>query len=162
MKTANITSYSGTQGKSALENWAKGINARKIMTLGPLTITLEQTVEDVLELFAENNIRHLPVVRNGELIGMISDRDVKEASCASTMEIIDNPEQAKLRLETPVSSLYRSDFVAVEPDTELSEILDILLEEKVGAVPVVEPRSLQLLGIVSYVDVLRELRDSIQ
>jgi CBS domain-containing protein len=46
----------------------------------------------------------------------------------------------------------------VRPDTPLAALLDILLQEKIGAVPVLAPDSGELVGIVSYIDVLRAIR----
>jgi CBS domain-containing protein len=48
--------------------------------------------------------------------------------------------------------------MTVRPDTPVAELLDILLEEKIGAVPVLAPDTGDLLGIVSYIDVLRAVR----
>ena len=52
-----------------------------------------------------------------------------------------------------------ADVVKVYPETDLGEVIDRMLDEKVGAVPVVDADTGDLLGIVSYVDVLRALRD---
>jgi acetoin utilization protein AcuB len=54
-----------------------------------------------------------------------------------------------------------ADVVAVGPEAELGAIVDLLIEHRVGAVPVVKPESGELIGIVSYVDVLAALRDSL-
>jgi len=51
------------------------------------------------------------------------------------------------------------DVVTVYPETELSESIDRMLDLKVGALPVVDPSTGELQGIVSYVDLLRALRD---
>jgi acetoin utilization protein AcuB len=47
----------------------------------------------------------------------------------------------------------------VDPETEVSEAIDLMIEHRIGALPVVEPDSTKLVGIVSYVDVLRAARD---
>jgi acetoin utilization protein AcuB len=54
------------------------------------------------------------------------------------------------------------DVIAVAPEAELGEVVDLLLEHRVGAVPVVRPETGELIGIVSYIDVLRVLRDSLE
>jgi acetoin utilization protein AcuB len=48
--------------------------------------------------------------------------------------------------------------MTVRPDTPVAELLDLLLEEKIGAVPVLAPDTGNLMGIVSYIDVLRAVR----
>ena len=57
-----------------------------------------------------------------------------------------------------VSEVMRADVITVRPDTPLATLLDILLQEKIGAVPVLAPDSGELMGIVSYIDVLRAIR----
>ena len=52
-----------------------------------------------------------------------------------------------------------ADVLFVHPESDVTEVVDLMIEHKIGALPVVEPGSLKLLGIVSYVDVLRAARD---
>lgn len=52
-----------------------------------------------------------------------------------------------------------SDVVCADVEAELADVVDLLLEHKVGAVPVVRAESREVVGIISYVDVLRALRD---
>jgi CBS-domain-containing membrane protein len=55
-----------------------------------------------------------------------------------------------------------ADVVATEPDTEMSELIAMLLEHKVGALPVILPGTRQIVGIVSYIDVLQAVRDALE
>jgi len=57
-----------------------------------------------------------------------------------------------------VSAVMRTDVITVRPDTPVAALIDILLKEKIGAVPVLAPDTGELLGIVSYIDVLRAMR----
>jgi acetoin utilization protein AcuB len=52
--------------------------------------------------------------------------------------------------------------ICVEPETALGDVVELLLEHKVGALPVVRPDTREVIGIVSYIDVLRALRDRIE
>jgi len=63
--------------------------------------------------------------------------------------------------DAPVADLMSSDVISVELETGIDEIIDLMIDEKVGAVPVVDDRGV-LVGIVSYVDLLNELRLAIQ
>lgn len=53
-----------------------------------------------------------------------------------------------------------SDVISVNPETELAEIVELLVEQRIGAIPVVRAGTRELVGIVSYIDVLRALQDS--
>jgi acetoin utilization protein AcuB len=66
------------------------------------------------------------------------------------------------QLATPVVNVMSSDVVFVEPDTALSEVIELMLERKIGAVPVVNPGSREVVGIVSYIDVLGAVQDLLE
>jgi CBS domain-containing protein len=50
----------------------------------------------------------------------------------------------------------------VSPDAELGEVGDLLVENRIGAVPVVRPETQEMVGIVSYIDVLEAVRDLLE
>ena len=64
------------------------------MTADPVTVTPEDSLAHALRLTREHRIRHLPVVRNGELVGILSDRDIRTAM-PSPIEVAD-PERARM------------------------------------------------------------------
>jgi CBS domain-containing membrane protein len=133
--------------------------ASEIMTEDVTTINADASLADALQLLAEIEVRHLPVLDDGELVGMLSDRDVRSLGLHVTdLESLD---QLRTRTSTPVSDVMSGGVISIGPATEVSEIIDLMLEEKVGAVPVVDEESTELVGMVSYVDVLRALRDSV-
>jgi acetoin utilization protein AcuB len=57
-----------------------------------------------------------------------------------------------------VVGVMSTDVLAVDPDTDLGEVVSIMLEERVGAVPVVMPGTRELVGIISYIDLLAAAR----
>lgn len=136
------------------------MNAEDIMTREPLTVEETTSAADALDVLSESQIRHLPVVRNGELIGMLSDRDLRELGVALARDV-ESFEALRARLGTKVHEIMNHNIVSVESGAPVSEVVDLLLEERIGAVPVVEPGTMHLVGIVSYVDVLRVARDQL-
>lgn len=129
-------------------NWMKVVD---VMTKDPLTIAPSETVGEAEELMAENGIRQLPVVENHELVGIITDRDVRSFLAGSLLSAANEREQS---LGTKVSDLMTTDPLTLEPDDELQNAVELLVEQKVGGVPVVDAKE-GLVGIVTYVDVLR-------
>lgn len=127
--------------------------AGDVMTPDPETVTPEATISEAWELMRERNIRHVPVIKDGALVGMLSDRDLLFA------EAEDRTERGRSPLAGAVVAAMTSDVLSVEPDTDLSEVISIMLEARVGAVPVVRAGTRELVGIVSYVDVLRAAQD---
>jgi acetoin utilization protein AcuB len=136
------------------------MTARELMTPKPITVTPKASIAEVWELMHERDIRHVPVVDNGVLVGMLSDRDLARRNLPRVLAL-EGLDALQRELTTPVVEVMSADVIAVEPDTELSEVVDLLLEYKIGALPVTEPGSGRVVGIVSYIDVLRVLRDEL-
>lgn len=104
------------------------------------------------------DVRHLPIVSDGELVGIISDRDLREVTSRLVAE---GETEINRVLDRPISDLMSADVLSVDPETELEEVVDLMIEHRVGALPVVSPGTDELVGIVSYVDVLRAAHDKI-
>jgi acetoin utilization protein AcuB len=62
-------------------------------------------------------------------------------------------------LDASIASLMSSDLLSVSPETDVTEVVDLMIEHRVGAIPVVGDEGDDLLGIISYVDILRAARD---
>ena len=122
-----------------------------VMTRAPLTVTATETIGEADDLMSQNKIRQLPVVKGKELVGIITDRDLLSFLSGS---LLASPEQRELALKTRVREIMTSDPITVGPDDDLEEAVELLIEEKVGGIPVVDDTE-GLVGIVTYVDVLR-------
>jgi acetoin utilization protein AcuB len=102
----------------------------------------------------------VPVLDGAAVIGMLSDRDLAHFDVGRLLTV-EGAEAVRRDLSMPIVKLMSPDVVAVEPEAELGDVIDLLLEHRVGAVPVVRPETGELIGIVSYVDVLEAVRDSL-
>lgn len=136
------------------------MSAQDLMTPNPVTVTSDASVAEVFDLMREREIRHVPVVDGSTVVGILSDRDLAHFDITRLLTV-DGAEALRRELSTPVVKLMSPDVVVVGPEAELTEVIDLLLEHRVGAVPVVRPETGELIGIVSYVDVLEALRDSL-
>jgi acetoin utilization protein AcuB len=135
---------------------AKGAHERAedIMTKDPRTIGVNASAADAIEALQSMDVRHLPVVDDhGELVGMISDRDL-----GSWAQQFSEGEDARRSIVTlsavGVADIMSSDVASVDTDADVGEIVETMLEHKVGALPVVDDQD-RVVGIVSYVDLLR-------
>lgn len=137
------------------------MTARDLMTPNPATVTPDTSLAEVWDLMRELEIRHVPVAQDGALVGMLSDRDLAHLDMARMLEV-EGADALKQELTMPIVKVMSADVISVEPDTDLGEVIDLLLEHKVGALPVVRPGTREVIGIVSYVDVLRVLRDRVE
>jgi acetoin utilization protein AcuB len=130
----------------------------EIMSANPFSVMTNESIGRVLKKFAEADVRHLPVLDDGELVGIVSDRDLRSFHPNALMEL-EHPQEIRRLLAQPISTVMSSDVVSVDPETEISEVIDIMLEQKIGAVPVVDTDTDKLVGIISYMDVIRAARD---
>ncbi|MEY3012950.1 MAG: hypothetical protein RIT45_1685 [Pseudomonadota bacterium] len=129
------------------------MDVSEIMTHAPLSVGSDARVADALDLMYEHDIRHVPVIDDGELVGMLSDRDLRDFLRAE-----DGYRRAQ---GVGVTEVMSADAISVEPEAEISEVIDVMLENKIGAVPVVDGHSDKVVGIVSYVDVLAVAREAL-
>lgn len=136
------------------------MQVQDLMTEALVTIESTEAVRHALLKMEDQEIRHLPVMDGRQMIGMVSDRDLKEYRLPA-MEELQNPDYADELLEKPVSEVMNTDVVTLEPSESVKTAIDLMLEYKVGALPVVDRHGDELLGIISYVDVLRYLRGTL-
>ena len=133
------------------------LTAADIMTRKPVVVDSTATVQDVADMMVGVEVRHVPVVVEDTLVGMVSDRDLRSYLLPRPEQII-RADDARARLEANVSMVMRTDILTVTPETPVAAIIDLLLQKHIGAVPVVQSASHALLGMVSYIDVLRVAR----
>ncbi|MDD9934189.1 MAG: CBS domain-containing protein [Myxococcales bacterium] len=131
-----------------------------IMTEGPTTVTETTSIGDAMGVMSDEGVRHLPVVRGSDVVGMLSDRDVGKLG-VSLFSDVEGYEQMKAKIAQPVSIMMTGGVVTVDQDSDVSEAVDLMLDEKLGALCVVESGTSSLVGIVSYVDVLKAARDAL-
>jgi len=130
--------------------------AADLMTENPRTIRVTDSIGEALDVLQSMDIRHLPVVDDEDnLVGMLSDRDL-----GPLMRVFTEGEDAK-RISVPlaqrrVADFMSADVVSVDPDADVKDVIQTMLEERIGAVPVVDGEG-SVSGIISYVDILRAL-----
>ena len=122
-----------------------------VMTKNPLTVIASETVGQVDEMMSEHKIRQLPVVNCGELVGIVTDRDIRSFLSGWRTESQEEREEA---LSTKVRDIMTTGPITLSPDDGLQEAVELLIDEKIGGIPVVDEVE-GLVGIVTYVDALR-------
>jgi acetoin utilization protein AcuB len=125
---------------------------KDVMTRNPVTADSETLVLDAQKLMKENNIRRLPVVDKGKLVGIVTKHDLLEASPspATSLSVFElNYLLAKMK----VKEIMKKNPVTITPDTPFEEALRLGQEKKIGAFPVVENG--KLVGITTESDIIR-------
>jgi len=152
-----IDGISGLERNKVMARYNR-IKVVDVMTKNPLVMTPAETIGQADELMTENRIRQLPVVDEGALLGIITDRDIRSFLAQSAL--VEPEERAKV-LRTKVSEIMTAEPLTLAPDDDLREAIELLIEEKIGGIPVVDQAE-GLVGIVTYVDVLRCFLNSLE
>ena len=115
------------------------------MTPNPCTISPSETLDVALDQMRQFGVRHLPVLEEGRLIGIISDRDAERAAF--------RPDSHKPPEPVCVRDVMRFTPLTVLEEDTLEEAARLLVHCRIGALPVVNPDG-NLLGVISVVDLL--------
>ncbi|WP_437483289.1 CBS domain-containing protein [Sorangium sp. So ce1014] len=137
------------------------ISAAELMTENPRTVRVDDPIAEAVDVLQTTDFRHLPVLdEQGELVGMLSDRDLRglQLPYSANTAVVDAARQKTgVPVSTmPVSTIMSGNVVSVGPDADMTELMELMLEHKIGALPVVDAEG-ALLGIVSYVDIFRRI-----
>lgn len=125
---------------------------REWMTPNPLTVDPDTPVLEAINLLKQKGFRRLPVVKEGKLLGLVTDKDLKDAmpSKATTLSVW---EMNYLLSKLTVKEVMAKPVITVGGDEPLEKAALIMEEKKIGGLPVMEGE--KLVGIITVTDVLR-------
>jgi CBS domain-containing membrane protein len=123
-----------------------------IMSREVITLAEDDTLADARMSMERGRIRHLPVVRDGRLVGLVTHRDLLAASFSVFAQVSPH-EEHRLFAQIPVRELMH-DAVSAPAGMRVREAAGILLENQFGCLPVVAEGG-RLVGIVTAADFLR-------
>ncbi|UCB49260.1 MAG: CBS domain-containing protein [Deltaproteobacteria bacterium] len=111
------------------------------MVKNPIVVTLDQRVQDCVDLMREHSIRHLPVVDNQKLIGLVTESDLREVFLASLVE------------DLTIEGVMITEPLTVTPDTEIEDAAKLIYYHKIGGLPVVDDYG-EVVGILTVADLV--------
>jgi CBS domain-containing protein len=126
----------------------------EVMTPNPVIVESEALLVEVERLMEERNVRRLPVVEDGRLVGIISKGDLREARMAE-LAARHPYDPATEESWLVVTEAMTSPVITVTPQTPLVEAARLMLGHKIGGLPVLEAG--QLVGILTDTDIIRLL-----
>jgi CBS domain-containing protein len=119
------------------------------------TIGRNDDLLTVEQIMAAKKLRHLPVVEDGELVGMVTQRDLFKAAMSSAMGYGSKAQQAFLH-SVRVKEIMTDPVITIAPEAPLSEAIELILQRGIGCLPVVAGG--RLVGMLTKTDLLRQLR----
>ncbi len=130
-----------------------------VMTRDPKVIGPEAPIRQALRLMKEGGFRRVPVVRNGELIGILSDRDLRQAMNAPVL-LHERKQDEYILDNVKVGMCMSTELYTLSPKDSLAKAALLMKEKKVGGCPVVDEG--KLVGIITESDLLEYLVRSIE
>jgi CBS domain-containing protein len=124
-----------------------GTSIKEVMTRDVRACEPNATVADAAKLMAQEDVGPVPIVEDGRLVGIVTDRDIVVRVVA----------EGRAPNATTVKEIASTDLVTVSPGDDLDEVLNLLAERQVRRLPVVEGD--RLVGIVAQADVARLGKD---
>jgi acetoin utilization protein AcuB len=127
----------------------------KWMTRTPVMISDEASLGTAIRLLKEKKIRRLPIMHEGKLAGIVTDRDLKAAS-PSKATSLDIWELHALIESLKIREIMSTDLITIRPDDTIEKAARIMLEKRIGGLPVVDAEG-NLVGMLTEADVFRAL-----
>lgn len=136
------------------------MKVRDWMSSDPVTVSVDDTVREARRLLDTEAVRHLPVVDDGRLAGIVSDRDVALREPAVRAALAQHDIASLLDDERPVEAVMSADVLTVDLDASIAEAARTLVSRRINALPVVDDEG-RLVGILTSTDCLLATLDAV-
>jgi CBS domain-containing protein len=134
-----------------MKNGKQGV-VREIMMGSPVTLTPGDTLDLANDVISLGRIRHIPVVDEGRLVGLLSERDLLGAAATRIFGLKQKNKSALLK-SVLIRDVMKKKVQTVSPDTTIKDAAHVMADKKIGCVPVVSSGG--LVGLLTTTDVLR-------
>lgn len=116
-----------------------------------VTGTADQSIDELRQLMREHGVRHLPIMRGGDLVGVVSDRDLRVALGLS----------AEHQIQVQASDIMATEPVTVASTSTLDQVATLMVERRIGSV-IVSDANGERLGIFTASDALKALAEIVR
>ena len=127
------------------------IPVRDVMQKSIVTISASETLSTVEDIMTLGQVRHIPVVQAGRLVGVVSHRDLLRASLSNLLDHGDDERRLFLHA-VEIARVMSTPPVVVSPDDTVGDAALIMAERKIGCLPVLQRE--ELVGMITETDIL--------
>ncbi len=138
--------------------WPDGLRVKDFMTRSPLTVRPGVRARDAAATMRTRKLRHLPVVESGRLIGIVTDRDLRQIVFDPGIRERLGGAEAGLA-DLAVQDVMTWGVVTVRPETGIRDAAWLMREQRLGALPVLQHG--RLVGILTERDVIRAFEEAL-
>ncbi len=138
--------------ESAFVSTSTEVRVRDIMQTSFVTVSAGDTLSTVEDIMTLGGVRHMPVVRGGVLVGVVSERDLLRASLSNLTGFRQEERRAFLQV-VEITRVMSTPPIVIFPEAEIEQAARLLAEKSIGCLPVVEEG--ELVGLLTETDVLR-------
>ena len=121
----------------------------------PISVSVNDRVSHARRLMLDNDIGRLPVTENGDLVGIITERDVARAMMNFRTLVPDNQQDERIR-NLIVGDIMTNNVKTVRTNTPVSDVISLLLNENIGGVPVLNLKD-EMVGVISRRGIIKHL-----
>jgi len=134
-----------------MKNGKEGV-VREIMMGSPVTLKPEDTLDLANDVISLGRIRHIPVVDTGQLVGLLSERDLMGAAASRIFGLRQKSKTALLK-SVLIREVMRKRVITVTPETSIEDAARLMADKKIGCLPVVSDGG--IVGLMTTTDILR-------
>ncbi len=131
------------------------MNVRNLMATDVVTVDRNDDLRLVDDIMAERGIRHIPVVEDDAIVGMVTQRDMFKAQMSSAMGYGEKSQRSFLHTVL-VKEIMTYPVITIGPETPVVEAADLIMRKGIGCLPVVQGD--RLVGVITKTNLLQRLR----
>jgi CBS domain-containing protein len=133
------------------------VTVRDLMARDPATLGRNETLDLAESIMNLGRIRHMPVVDDGEIVGIVSQRDLFRSALITALGFGRKTTSALIKTIT-IKEIMTEHVITISPEASLKEAARVMIDKKIGCLPVVEDH--KLIGLLTETDILRYVVES--
>jgi CBS domain-containing protein len=134
-----------------------GVTVRDLMAQDPATLGRNETLDLAESIMNLGRIRHMPVLDDGKIVGILSQRDLFRSALITALGFGRKTTSALIKTIT-IKEIMTEHVITISPEATIKDAARLMIDKKIGCLPVVEDQ--KLIGLLTETDILRYVVES--